>query len=297
MSKRTFFARYNLIINKLRRKPSDYNEIVDYLTREFEIQGVDFKISKRTFKRDLEDIFELFNICIEYDFSRKVYFIDDGGQPDTNDRILEAFDTFQALKLSDGLSSYMHFEKRKPAGTESLYGLLHAIKSNFQIIFNYHKFWEDKITQRIVEPLAVKEFRNRWYVIAKDLKDNRIKSFGLDRLTDLDITRRTFKYPKDYNMEMKYRYCFGIISSDNDPQEIVLSFTAIQGKYIKTLPLHTSQSIIIDNEVELQVQLKLCITHDFIMELLSFGNNVKVIKPNSLAETIKEEHRKAFFQY
>lgn len=297
MSKREYISRYNLIINKLRKGGADFNAIVNYLERESEIHGDNFVVSKRTFQRDLDDIRSLFNIDIQYDFSRRVYFIDDAGQPEVNDRILEAFDTFRALNVSDGLSGYLYFEKRKPAGTENLYGLLHAIKNRLQIKFMYHKFWEDTLGQRSGQPYALKEFRNRWYVLAKDIHDDKLKSFALDRLTALDITRKSFTYPKDLDIEEKYRHCFGIISTDQKSEEVVLRFDPFQGKYIKTLPLHHTQSIIIDNNNELVVRLKLCITRDFVMELLSFGNGMRVLEPTSLAERIGKEHQLASSQY
>ena len=107
----------------------------------------------------------------QFDFSNKVYFIDFDQQPEANERILEAFDTFNALNISDRLSDFIHFENRHPQGTEYLYGLLHAIKNKLQIIFQYKKFWGDESAERIVEPYSLKESKNRWYVLAKDLKD------------------------------------------------------------------------------------------------------------------------------
>lgn len=298
MSKRESITRYFLIIKKLRRNPSTFDEIADYLLRESEIQSYDFNTSKRTFQRDLDDIRSLFSIDIQYDFSRKVYYISDESEPEMNLRILEAFDMLNALNLSDGLSKYIHFEKRKPQGTENLNGLLHAIKNCFQIYFSYQKFWDDKPEKRYVEPYALKEFRNRWYLMAKDNKDGKVKSFGLDRLKDLDITRRTFKSPNDYIIEDKYRYCFGIITPDDqEPEEIILSFNSFQGKYIKSLPLHETQEIISDTEKELQIRLKLCITFDFIMELLSLGENMKVLKPKSLQKLIKNRLKATLAQY
>jgi predicted DNA-binding transcriptional regulator YafY len=298
MSKREAIARYNLIIKKLRRLPASFKEISDYLARESEIQSYNFNISMRTFQRDLEDIRSLFNINIRFDFSKKVYFIDDAGQPEMNDRMLEAFDTFNALNISDGLSAYIHFEKRRPQGTENLHGLLHAIKNRLPIKFEYKKFWEDEISQRTVEPYVLKEFKNRWYILAKDLKDSGVKSFALDRLTNLKITNKKFDFPKAFSIEENYRYCFGIIGSNGeDPKEIILSFDPFQGKYIKTLPLHDTQQTLIDNEEELQIKLKLCITHDLMMELLSFGDNMRILKPKSLAEEIKQMHYNAFKQY
>ena len=298
MSKRESISRLSLIIKKLRRNPSTFEEISDYLSRESELQAYDFNISKRTFQRDLEDIRSLFNIEIKYDFSRKVYLIDNEEQVDVTDRILEAFDTFNALNITDRLSKYIHFEKRKPQGTENLYGLLHAIKNSFQIHFSYQKFWDEEAGRRTVEPYALKEFKNRWYIIAKDINDDRIKTFGLDRLTNLDITRKTFKCPVDYDIEKEFKYCFGIISpNDIEPEEIILSFNPDQGKYIKSLPLHESQEIILDTQAELQIKLQLCNTFDFRMELLSYGNDVKVLKPESLIKEIKDTLQKAIEQY
>lgn len=292
MSKRESIARYNLIIKKLRKRPSTFAEIEEYLALESEIQAYNFNISKRTFQRDRDDIRSLYNIDILFDFSKKVYYIDFDEQPEANERILEAFDTFNALNLTDRLSKHIHFEKRKPQGTEHLYGILHAIKNQIQIKFVYQKYWEDELTERLVEPYALKEFKNRWYVLSKDLVDNKIKSFALDRLTDLGILNKKFNFPKDFDVNEHYRYCFGIISPNgHQPEDVVLSFNAFQGKYIKSLPLHDSQQILIDNDDELRIQLKLFITHDFFMELLSFGENLKVLKPQSLIDDLKSTVR------
>ena len=134
--------------------------------------------------------------------------------------------------------------------------------------------------------------------MAKDCKDANIKSFALDRLTNLEITNQTYQYPDNYSIEQSYRYCFGIISPNNEkPQNIILSFNPFQGKYIKTLPLHDTQQILVDNDEEVKISLKLCLTHDLFMELLSFGDNMKVMEPKTLAEQIKQAHEKAFKQY
>lgn len=298
MSKRESIARYTLIIQMLRKHPATFAEIEDYLALESDLEGCNYNISKRTFQRDLEDIRSLYNIYIQFDFSRKVYYIDFENQPEATERILEAFDTFNALNLSDRLSNNIHFEKRRPQGTENIYGLLHAIKQQVQIKFSYQKFWEDHLSLRNVEPYALKEFKNRWYVLAKDLKDKQVKSFALDRLSDLDISKRRFQLPNDFNVNDHYKYCFGIISPNDNPlEEVILSFTEEQGKYIKTLPLHHTQEIMNDTKKEFRIKLQLYITHDFKMELLSYGDQVKVIAPKSLAEDIKKTLRDALGRY
>lgn len=305
MSKRGYISRYLLILKKLKVKPySTYEELQAYIENQFDYlqmqdDNLQIGFSKRTLQRDIKEIRNVFGIDIEYSKSQKGYFISQNENENMNfQRMMEAFDMFNSLNLAQDLTPFIHLEKRRPQGTENLYGLLHAIKNRLQIKFTYQKFWEEELSQRLAEPYALKEFKNRWYIMAKDSKDNNIKSFALDRLTNLEITNQTYQYPDNYSIEQSYRYCFGIISpNDAEPQDIILSFDPFQGKYIKTLPLHDTQQVLVDNDVEMKIKLKLCLTHDFVMELLSFGDNMKVIEPKSLADQIKQAHEKAFKQY
>lgn len=305
MSKRGYISRYLLILKKLKAKPySSYEELQQYIESQVDNMQMrddtlEIGFSKRTMQRDLKEIRNIFGIDVAYSKSVKGYFIDQSEMENLNfQRMMETFDVFNSLRFAQDLSPHVHLEKRRPQGTENLYGLLHAIKNRLKIKFSYQKFWEEEISERITDPYALKEFKNRWYILAKDNNDSRVKSFALDRMSGLEITNVCFVLPANYNAEESYRYCFGIISpNDENPQEIVLSFDPFQGKYIKTLPLHETQQILIDNQDELQIKLHLHITHDLLMELLSFGNNMKVIKPKSLANEIKAAHKRAFDQY
>jgi predicted DNA-binding transcriptional regulator YafY len=193
----------------------------------------------------------------------------------------------------------MQLEKRRPLGTENIHGLLHAIKNKLIIKFTYRKFWEDQSSERIVEPFVLKEFKNRWYLLAKETQSNRIKTFALDRLIHLDFTSEKFENSRIAEIEEIYQNCFGIISPNDEDelQKVILSFTSDQIKYIKTLPLHDSQTIISENDKESIIQLKLYVTYDFIQELLTHGKEVKVIEPTSLQDRLKKEYQEAFEQY
>lgn len=305
MSKRAYISRYILIIKTIKAKP--YITLKE-LERQLEYRlddliekddKLNMGLSKRTIGRDISDIKNLFDIDIKYVKKEKGYFVHQNNVENLHfDRMIEAVDLFNTLNLMEDVKPFIHLEKRKPQGTEHLFGLLHAIKNKFQIGFTYHKFWEDKPSLRLVEPCALKEFKNRWYLMAKSNNDNFIKSFALDRMSDLDITNKPFSSPINNNIKENYKYCFGIIGpNDNEPQDVILSFYHEQGKYIKTLPLHHTQKILVDNEDELRIELKLFLTHDFKMELLSFGDNMKVLEPASLVDEIKTAYGNALGQY
>lgn len=298
MSKREYILRYLLVLKKLRsNREASFDEINEWLKREEEISGDRLTISKRTFQRDLNDIRSIFKADIQSN-SRNKYFIAHDEQEDANNRMLEAFDMLNSLSVTDNLSQYVHFEKRKPQGTEHFYGLLHAIKNNFIVKFTHQKYWEDGTTQRTAEPYSLKEFKSRWYILGKDKKDDKIKTFGLDRMQNLTITNQKFDSPKNFNANNLFKYCFGIINpTDSQPVEIVLSFEPTQGKYIKSFPLHDSQQIIKDNDDELRIKLKLHITHDLIMELLSHGDSLKIISPAKLKKEVGKILAQTLQQY
>jgi len=189
-------------------------------------------------------------------------------------------------------------EKRQTPGTEHLYGLLHAIHNRLQITFSYQKFYTDHSEQRTVNPLALKEFKHRWYLLARDKYDNRVKVYALDRISELEISKLNFPEDADFDMDKIQKHCFGIIiPNDEKPEKVVLSFEPFQGKYIKSLPLHETQKILIDNDEELRVSLNIYLTHDFKMEVLSMGETVKVIEPECFVEEMQESYRGALEKY
>jgi predicted DNA-binding transcriptional regulator YafY len=297
MSKRESIARYTLIIKKLRKKPATFREISEYLQMESELQEYNFNVSMRTFQRDIDDIRSLYNIDIRYNFSSRVYHIDSEFKEEINERIFEAFDTFNLMKIEEKPNDILIFENRGPKGTEHMFILMHAIKNNLILSFVYSKFSEDDISRRTVEPYALKEFKNRWYLLAKD-DDDTYKTFGLDRMQDPQVSNKRFSSDRSFSIKNFFQHCFGIVMpQDKDPEEIILSFRPIYGNYIKTLPLHPSQKIILENKNELRISLFIYLTQDFITELLSHGSRVKVMSPGFLVEELKNRLKENIAQY
>lgn len=245
MSKKQFIKRHHLIINKLRSNPSSFKDLQDYLEKHSIDEEENYIISKRTFERDVNEIREIYKIDIEYNRSRNVYEITQDADEVKTDRLIESFQIFNALSISDSVSNHIIIEKRKHSGADNMHGLLHAIKNKLQIQFTHEKFWKEnnEKQKRLVFPLALKEARNRWYLVVQDPKDSVYKTFGLERISDLEITRKKFEYPKDFNPEEKFKYSFGIITDGTKPEKIKIWLSHNQANYIKSLPLHHSQKL------------------------------------------------------
>lgn len=291
MSLSDTYFRHLCILRKLQKAPASQQEIKDYYEVECETHGYNFIFSSRTFLRDKEDILSLYKKDIRYNISTKKYFLEEDIIPDDfGNRITDAYNTYLALNMADDVAGYIHLEKRRPQGMEQFSDLLNALRDKLVIRFGYEKYYSQHFSERKVEPLALKEFESRWYLLAKDLKDNATKTFALDRISNLELTKQKYKLEKGFDVNDYFRNCFGIIRPSEPgvkPADIHLSFKGDRGKYIKSLPLHESQQIIKDEETELQISLRLYITHDLIMELLSHGDEVEVLQPEELRDKVK----------
>lgn len=290
MPKETYLQRYSIIVKRLEKSPATFEQIARYLEEVSDIEDKELNISLRTFQRDIRDIYKQMGIEIANEKKGdKKYFIKSRPEiPGHSERLLEAYDMVNVLKASQDNLQHVFFETRKPAGLEHFSGFLYAIKNKKTVGFTHYNIWQDMLTDRTVHPLALKEARGRWYLIAVDKKDDKLKTFGLDRISDLDISKASYKVKYNYDLKGLFAHSFGIMyDTAQAPPVIQLSFTYEQGKYIKTYPLHHSQKIIEDTEDEVLVELTMIITHDLIMELLSYGEDMRVVAPASLIEQVK----------
>jgi predicted DNA-binding transcriptional regulator YafY len=297
MSLRQTIKRHYKIISLLRLRPMSYEDVQDEMADDPDSVEEKLLTSQRTFQRDLEDIASIHNIVIKCNRSTNKYYINEDVEETHSQRLRENFDLLNAIRLSKSFGNQLIFEERKPLRTHHLAGLLHASQNFLEVEFEYYKFWDTSISNRKVKPIALKEARNRWYLIAEDTKDDIIKNFSLDRIKNLEITKDKFK-PIKYQAYEKFKDSFGIINgTDEEPVKVVLSFTPREGRYVESLPLHHSQQLILSNDDEIRFSYFIRPTYDFRMEILSYGDQVKVVEPERLKSEIKKELKRCISNY
>ncbi len=217
---------------------------------------------------------------------------------DTIDRLSDHFDLARQHP-EDPIGEYILFEYAKGyTGSSFLPRIYDAIFDSRKITFSHTRFDSGEKTFRTIQPYVLKEHRNRWYVIGKENGEPKI--FGIERMDDLEITEDWFEKEISFYDEIKSLLydSVGVMAFGFDTEEVVLQFDRTPAQYIKTLMLHRSQKIVEENENGLTVSLKVKITPEFIMEcILRFGNNVKVLKPESLIRKVRAIYSEALENY
>ena len=291
--------RYVTIIQVI--KNSEYISAVELFERVQQIlvdRGFDAGFSKRTLQRDLHSIREYLDISISFSKSSKGYYIPKDEKSDVIlESLLEHINLLCALRSIESVSSFVFVENRDFQGMEYIYPLVKAIKNSLIVSFDYQKFTDKVKMRRNVEPYALREFNGRWYLLSTESKNevsgkSSIKTWGLDRISDLSISEKKF-VKQSIDIKQEFDSCFGIYSDkDKEIEGVILSFNPLGGRYNVSKPLHKSQEVLIDNEKEFRVKLKVKITYDFIMELLSQSERLTIIAPKHLKETLLDIHQR-----
>lgn len=299
MANHSTLRRFTLEIEKISRGqfPS-FKKIKEYLIDH------GFKLSDRTLERDFEQIRDEFGIEITFSREKAGYFIDEENSinPASFFRFLEIVNTAglltESLIESKDTLKYISFnEGGRLKGIENLKLLLEAIKNHRKISFQHFNFYTGKSRNYTLKPYLLKEYQNRWYVVGILGNIKELKAFGIDRIENLTVLTDTFIPDINVDPIERFENIIGVVYSENQPEEVILSFSPLQGKYIKTLPLHKSQQILVDDETEFRISLKIIPNYEFTQQILMQGDTVKVIEPAWLVEEIRENLSRTLNKY
>lgn len=241
------------------------------------------KLPLRSFYNMKDAIEEIFGIEIKLDRLNKKYYIDTN--VDFNSNVVQSW-LYNTLSLSMKISENLTLHERIlteeiPSGQHYLNAIIDAMKNNHKVSFVYNPY-EFEPKSYTVEPLFVKVFKQRWYLIAKSGKNNE-RVFGLDRMQDVIETSDAFELPEDLDPKGRFAENYGVtIGVDVKTEDIVVKVNKFQRKYLRHLPLHESQKEIEILEDYSLFEFHLKPTIEFIMEMLSYGTNVEIISPESL---------------
>ncbi len=198
----------------------------------------------------------------------------------------------------NAVENYVQFEKIKTAkGSEHLEKMLSAIKSKSKIQFFYQSFNATEKKLRRIHPYLLKEYRHRWYLIGKDELKNRTQTYGLDRLSDLQVLSDRFDLDSNFDPDRFFKHSIGITANVGSPEKIIIETEELLSKYLLSQPLHESQEYLGVKNNKHQFSYFLLPTYELKMQLLGFGKEIKIIAPQSLVDDIKATSQSVFEQY
>ena len=203
---------------------------------------------------------------------------------------------------SDGMDNdyldFMMFEENIAyKGTTHLTTLLKAIKEKLKVKFSYKAFNVGEKKNYLLAPYLLKEYKKRWYVIGMDLNAEKIKTFGLERLADLEVTEEYFLRDKDFDPKAYFLHSIGIGHYGKSPKKILLKVEKLQSKYMLSQPMHHSLKLLEEKKEHDILALEVILSHELVNELMTWSPYIEVQKPKELRDLITERIKKLQIKY
>ena len=291
--------------------------------------AAEMEVVDKTIRRDLQSLarvgFPLTEIVGEY--GRKSWLLDGGpGIPALNFNLTEVLSFYLARRfleplagtniwsgtqsafkkvratLGDGAIEYLDklarvFQQTPLAAgdysrhAEVIERLLISIEDRKITWIVYHSARATEPVSTEVYPLTLVWHRGSLYLLAHAREDDKVKTYKVDRISDVEITDLKFQLPEDLDAQQMLSSSFGIISGDGTVTKIRVRFSATVARFVTEKKWHASQQLTRQRDSSLLAEFRLGDLREFKAWILSFGEHAEVLEPASLrteiAKTIK----------
>lgn len=210
---------------------------------------------------------------------------------------------FYLMGLEKGVSesgiSFMSFDNNNDVvGLEHVETILEAITHKYPLKMRYKPFSKDEFSSNI-HPYHLRQYNRRWFVFAYSEDRKTICNYPLDRITELEHLSKSY-IETDVDFEEYFDDIVGVTNYENNPVEkIVLKVSNKSIDYVRTKPLHSTQTELkeLGTESHTFIQLKLKVNTEFEMLLFSYSDAIEVIEPISLRESFAQKIKKMSGMY
>ena len=265
----------------------------------------DSPLAKRTFHEYRDGIKEMFGVDIDCDRKKNTYFVKNPEVLDENrlaQWLLRNYSIPQDFATFNGMKDRILLEEI-PHGQAFLNPIIDAMQSNVELRIDYQRYeYEREEHQQTfhLQPYALKVYNRRWYLLGFLKEQNGLRTIALDRIQQKPkVLTKSFTLPKDFDARKYFANVVGIYTSQDLPVvNVKIRAYGVQAEYLRSTPLHKTQSEVRSKHGEFaEFTYRLCETPELISQLLSMGDRIEVLEPQTLRDRMKEEVRKMRERY
>jgi predicted DNA-binding transcriptional regulator YafY len=194
----------------------------------------------------------------------------------------------------------VQFENHTSAKGSHLFNdLFDAIRDQTALEITYRSYRHDNAKEYLVHPYLLKEYRNRWWLLGRDEKTNKVLTLGLDRIIKFKVSTRKFKINDLFHPDTFFDKVIGVsIDYNGKPEDIILKVNPVSVQHVESKPMHRDQEELRrEKDGSLIIKLNLMINYELKATILGFGDGIEVLEPKSLRDEIKAIHEKSCAQY
>jgi predicted DNA-binding transcriptional regulator YafY len=281
-----------------------------------------FEVTRRTVLRDVEALRDDQGAPIEYDSSKKGYYLSDPSWvlPPIRVSRQEVFafsiaakllNAFRGTPLEVDMESLFEKIGRSLEGTVTLNpaaltehltvlgedyvrqdpemwsAVSVATDGRERVEMEYQKF-DGTVKRYLLEPYHLLAYHGNWYVIGKSMASGKIATFAISRIRELRATGEYFEVDAEFDAEAHIASAFGIVRGE-EPFRVRLRFSVTVAAYIRERVWHPTQRIEEQPDGGIILELETDGWKELVRWILSWQPDVQVLEPARLRERIREK--------
>ncbi len=182
---------------------------------------------------------------------------------------------------------------------EILRALSEAITYGWTVEMEYRPpMRRSTLYSRLVDPYALVPYLRGWYLIGWCHTRRAWRTFKVDRIKQLRITRVPFQRRTEFDLGEFLMASWGMLEAGDRPaEEVELLFSPPAAHWVAEEQWHHSQRIEWLPDGRLRFTVTLRVTPDFARWVLSYGGAVEVVRPESLREQVHAHARAILERY
>ena len=173
-------------------------------------------------------------------------------------------------------------------GINFLAPLFNAIQNKQPLRITYRSFISDKDQIFNVSPYLLKQYNNRWFLFCKSPNYSTLTNLAIDRIIEVEESKIEFENC-NIDFDEYFDDFIGVSKNDQeDLQKIYFRGTKEIAPYIKSKPFHSSQKRVSENDDFFEFMIEVIPNYELKTHVLSFGDQIEVVKPDSFRDEIKK---------
>ena len=156
----------------------------------------------------------------------------------------------------------------------------------------YKRMMADKAKTFYIKPLKIFSHKDTVYIHARMARypGKRFKEPDFDpllavhRIQKIELTERSYEFPEDYDFEKFFNQNFGVIKEE--AFEVVVEFSGYAAEYVAERIWSPGQKLTKKKDGTVKLKFSASSEPELISWILSFGDGVKVVRPEWLRKKL-----------
>ncbi|MBI4489006.1 MAG: WYL domain-containing protein [Deltaproteobacteria bacterium] len=190
--------------------------------------------------------------------------------------------------FSVGLGPHKSYQQHK----KTIDLITQAIDKARTAQIRYYSASRNMTTRREVDPYRLWYAAGGLYLIAYCHLRKDVRMFAVERIRSISLTDHPYQLPLGFDIEAYVQDALMVMRGRRIEVELV--FTKAAAAWVKDKVWHQSQETAQLKDGRLKMILRVADTEELAGWVLSFGSQVRVVRPDGLRQKVKAEARKIF---